>query len=219
MNMIEAFKKQALRLSEAVTNAKEKQTLTNTLAWLAFFIESKGMLADKTGLKRLVAKGAECESAKAARSKALSVFSHLKDGNVITVEAKSYDLAYFKQFSADNLPDISLSVLYREMRKEHAESTFEALVEENATAALEAKHNLPLAEIQELLGSDAFNAEFDEAKADARKVLNAEAEAKQANNLADIKKAIAALSPEAQQEVAEYVIALLTPAQEQSEAA
>lgn len=190
-NIIEQFKSLASQADVAAAAAADKKTLTNSLAWLSFFILKDATIQDKVHLGRMVAKDGTHEQHKGQVSKGRSVLEFLagggsvalKDGSIVTMES-------LKEFSSDNLPTLALSSIYAGMKKDKPEADASELARKEAEKLLSERHGLPVVELKKLLGAD-YDSEL---KACVAEVQASIIEAKRAAAVESVPSIIAALA-------------------------
>lgn len=113
MDKITQFEQTAKRLAIVNVAVAEKKSLTNSLAWQAFFIAAKGTLQEQTAMIRLVAKDAPYASQKATVSKAKAVLEHFKEhGHITTKDGATVDYELVKSSDAEKMQKTALSSLY-----------------------------------------------------------------------------------------------------------
>lgn len=182
INHIEVFKSTAKAVNQAKEAASGKTSLSNSLAWQAFFILKDGKSADKLELKRLVSKEGELQAFRGIVSKAKATLDAIEEGielavifgkgeNEVEILVNDAELSVY---SFQNQPNFALSAIYSAIKASDKQQTLEKEVISLARDALMEAHNASdLKEVKELLGEAIFNAQFEAEKDKARASLEA----------------------------------------------
>lgn len=205
MDKITQFEQTAKRLSIVNVAVSEKKSLTNSLAWQAFFIAANGTLQEQTAMIRMVAKDAPYHSQKATVSKAKAVLEHFKEHDSITTkDGASVSFDVVKACNAEKMQETALSSLYSAIKSDKpvkaAISEKEAFELGASKAGIKDKTEARAVGGQELI---------DQLTNDGYAIYNASLPAVNAT-LEGVKDTIRTLTPAEIEAIAEYALSLVS---------